>query len=104
MGYAFVYIIANVHHTTLYVGVTNDLRTRLWEHFTKQNPRSFSAKYNLSKLVYFKTFDSIDDAIDFEKYIKGKSRKWKEELITKMNPEWRDLSDWVGYKKDKIYK
>ena len=44
---AWVYIITNVHHTTLYVGVTNDLPTRLWEHRTKQDPKSFSAKYNL---------------------------------------------------------
>jgi putative endonuclease len=55
---AWVYIITNVHHTTLYVGVTNDLQTRLWEHRTKQNPRSFSAKYNLS-ILFYQGFDSI---------------------------------------------
>lgn len=96
MGYAFVYIITNRHHTTLYTGVTNDLRTRLWEHRTKQNAGSFSAKYNLCKLVYFETFDSIEDAIRREKYIKGKSRKWKAALIEKMNPRWEDLTDRVG--------
>ena len=97
MGYAFVYIITNLHHTTLYTGVTNDLRTRLWEHRMKQNPGSFSARYNLGKLVYFRTFDSIDEAIRMEKYIKGKSRKWKDALTERMNPTWSDLDDLLGY-------
>ena len=99
MGYAFVYIIANLRHTVLYTGVTNDLRTRLWEHRTKQNPGSFSARYNLCKLVYFECFDSMEDAIRREKFIKKKGRKWKEDLISEMNPGWEDLTDWV----DKLY-
>jgi putative endonuclease len=100
MGYAFVYIIANLRHTTLYTGVTNDLRTRLWEHRTKQNPGSFSSRYNLCKLVYFRSFDSIEEAIRMEKLIKSKGRKWKEALIGEMNPGWEDLTGYV----DELYK
>ena len=89
---AWVYIITNVHHTTLYTGVTNDLPTRLWEHRTKLDPMSFSAKYNLSVLVFYQGFDSIVEAIGREKYIKGKTRKWKEALVNSTNPEWKDLT------------
>ena len=96
MGYAFVYIITNFRHTTLYTGVTNNLPVRLWEHRTKQNPTSFSARYNLCKLVYFRSFDSIEEAIKMEKYIKSKNRKWKEMLISEMNPAWEDLTDYVN--------
>jgi putative endonuclease len=75
------------------VGMTTDLRTRLWEHQRKINPKSFSARYNVSKPVYFRGFDSEEAAIEIELYIKGKTRKWKEELIASMNPEWNDLSE-----------
>ena len=89
---SWVYIITNVHHTTLYVGVTNDLPTRLREHRTKQDSRSFSARYNLSILIFYQGFDSIVDAIAKERYIKGKTRRWKEELIKSFNPDWKDLT------------
>ena len=89
---AFVYILTNKHHTVLYVGVTNDLETRHWEHLTKMNKNSFSAKYNLEKLVYFEEFDSIVHTIKREKFIKAKNRKWKEALINRKNPHWLDLS------------
>jgi len=69
---AWIYIITNSHNTTLYIGVTTDLSTRLWEHRTKQNPKCFSAKYNLSKLIYYESFESIKDAIKRERYLKGK--------------------------------
>jgi putative endonuclease len=90
---AWVYIVTNDHHTTLYVGMTNDLPTRGWEHRTKSNPKSFTAKYNLHKVVYYESFESIEEAIKREKYIKGKTRKWKENKINEMNPEWRDLTE-----------
>lgn len=90
---AFVYILTNIHNTVLYVGVTNALRTRVWEHKRKQNSKSFTAKYNIYKLVYFETFESIIEAITREHYIKGKTRKWKEVLINKTNAEWKDLTD-----------
>lgn len=90
---AYVYILTNMTRTTLYVGVTNDLPTRLWEHRTKQSPTSFTARYNLSILVYYEGFTWMSNAIKREKYIKGKTRKWKEELINSKNPVWRDLTD-----------
>src|ERR1044072_1148158 len=86
---AWVYILTNKHDTTLYVGVTNDLPTRLWEHRTKQNPKCFTARYNLYKLIFYQEFESIQDAIEREKYIKGKTRQWKEVLIKTMNVDWK---------------
>jgi len=62
------------------------------EHRTKQDPRSFSAKYNLSILVFYQGFDSIVEAIAREKYIKGKTRKWLEALVNSTNPDWKDLT------------
>ena len=89
----FVYIITNAHHTTLYVGVTSNLFNRTVEHRDKVFPKSFSARYNLNKLVYYEIFDSIIDAIAREKQLKAGSRKKKEILINKLNPEWKDLFD-----------
>lgn len=89
---AWIYILTNKNNTTLYVGVTNDLFTRLWEHTTKQNAKCFTARYNLTKLVYFEGFESIKVAIKREKFIKGKTRKWKDELIKSMNPEMKNLT------------
>jgi len=90
---AYIYILTNKARTTLYVGVTDDLPSRLWQHRTKQSPRSFTARYDLSILVYYEGFTWISNAIKREKYIKGKTRKWKEELIRAKNPVWRDLTD-----------
>jgi putative endonuclease len=94
----YVYIITNKHHTTLYTGVTSDLRSRLWQHKTKYYPKSFSARYNLDKLIYFEAYSTIEDAIDMEKIMKGKSRVKKEKMISEQNPEWKDLGveveDW----------
>jgi len=92
MPFSWVYIMANKNNTTVYVGVTNDLNTRVWEHKTKVNSSSFSSRYNTDKLVYFEGFDQIVRAIKREKFIKGKSRKWKESLINRANPKWNDLS------------
>jgi putative endonuclease len=90
---AYVYILTNKHHTVLYVGMTTDLRTRLWEHKNKINPSSFTARYNLVKPIYYKGFDSEEEALERERFIKGKSRKWKEELIAEINPAWCDFTD-----------
>jgi len=90
---AYVYILTNKHHTVLYVGMTTDLRTRLWEHQQKINPKSFSARYNVNVPIYYQGFDSIQKAREKESYIKGKTRKWKEDLINSMNPNWNDLSE-----------
>jgi putative endonuclease len=90
-----VYIMTNKGRTTLYTGVTSDIQSRPGEHREKIDPRSFTARYNLNILVYHKEFSTIEEAIEEEKYIKGKSRKWKNELISKFNPTWRDLYDEV---------
>ena len=95
---AFVYILTNAHHTVLYVGITNNLRSRVWEHQQQRDPKCFTARYNVYKPVYYETFDLITEAIKREHYIKGKTRKWKEELISKMNPEWNDLTEEINNK------
>lgn len=86
-----IYILANSNNTVLYTGVTNDLMRRIYEHRNGIDVKSFSAKYNVSKLVYFESFHSIEEAILREKQIKGGSRKKKENLINSINPEWKDL-------------
>jgi len=86
-----VYIMSNFTRTTLYVGVTSDLVIRVIEHKDKKNKNSFTARYNLAFLIYSECFNSIEEAIEREKYVKGKSRKWKEELIREINPAMKDL-------------
>jgi putative endonuclease len=89
----FIYILTNSRNTTLYTGVTSDLHTRIHQHQTGQYPNSFTKRYNISKLVYYEYFNSIEEAIAREKQIKAGSRKKKEELIKSMNPIWNDLFD-----------
>jgi len=86
-----VYIITNQYNKVLYTGVTADLRARIWEHKTKFYPKSFTAKYNCNKIVWFETFHRIEEAIEREKQIKGGSRKNKNILIQSMNATWKDL-------------
>ena len=86
-----VYIMTNENHTTLYVGVTSDLIARVTQHKEKSYKTSFTARYNLTKLVYYETFHSIEEAINREKQLKAGSRKKKEALINSINPEWNDL-------------
>ncbi len=87
----FVYIITNYTNTTLYVGVTSDLELRIKQHKNKCYPNSFSARYNLDKLVYFESFQMIVDTIAREKQMKAGSRIKKVKLIEMMNPQWNDL-------------
>ena len=89
--FGYVYIITNKHHTTLYIGVTSDLQSRMWQHENKFFPKSFSARYNLDKLVFYKLYDTIEEAILQEKKLKGWYRAKKENLIALHNPEWADL-------------
>lgn len=89
---AFVYILTNKINTVLYVGMTTDVRTRLWEHREKINPKSFTARYNTSKLIYYEPYQSVEEAVERERYIKGKTRKWKADLVATMNPNWNDLT------------
>ncbi len=86
-----MYILTNTHKTVLYIGVTADLFKRIPEHVNKIYASSFTAKYNCIKLVYYETFGRIEDAIAREKQLKKWNRAWKEQLINKMNPEWKDL-------------
>ncbi len=86
-----VYIITNQYNKVLYTGVTSALRARVWEHKTKFYPKSFTAKYNCNKIVWYETFPGIEEAIEREKQIKGGSRKDKDALINSINPTWKDL-------------
>ena len=88
----YVYILTNRHYTVFYTGVTNDLELRVFQHKAKLN-QGFTAKYNCDKLVYFEEFSDVNDAIHREKQLKKYRRQWKKELINKMNPAWKDLSD-----------
>jgi putative endonuclease len=89
-----VYIMANIHDTVLYTGVTNDLARRVYEH--KNGLGSiFVKKYNVHKLVYYEVGEDIHSVIAREKQIKGGSRKKKVELINSRNPEWKDLYDGI---------
>ncbi len=87
----FIYILTNKNNTTLYTGVTSNLTNRLLEHRDKKYPHSFSARYNLEKLVHYEYFESITSAIEREKQIKASSRAKKIELIEIKNPNWNDL-------------
>jgi putative endonuclease len=88
-----VYILTNTRHTVLYIGVTNDLVRRLIEHKEGLgNGNEFTKKYNLTKLVHYEIYHDVRDAIAREKQLKGGSRKKKEELILKNNPERKDLA------------
>ena len=91
---AFVYIITNKTHTTLYIGVTSNLQKRIYEH-KNHLTKGFSDKYNCEKLVYFESFDNIEQAIEKEKYLKGKKRNFKENLINSINPQWLDLYEYL---------
>ncbi|MDD5072087.1 MAG: GIY-YIG nuclease family protein [Patescibacteria group bacterium] len=89
----YVYILASKRNGTLYIGVTNNLLNRSFQHKIKQDKNSFTAKYNVDKLVYYEIFADIREAIVREKQLKKWKRKWKIELIEKDNPTWRDLFD-----------
>lgn len=86
----FVYILTNKNNTVLYTGVTNSLMRRIWEH-KSELINGFTKKYNVTKLVYYESFDDPTEAIKREKQLKVGSRKKKIELINKFNPEWREL-------------
>jgi putative endonuclease len=92
MHKSYVYILTNQNNTVLYVGVTNDIAARFFEHLNTTNPRSFTARYNVDKLVYFEEFDSIITARRRELFLKKKTRKFKINLINQMNPYWLNLS------------
>lgn len=98
MSSSFVYIVSNKNRTTTYIGVTSNLERRIFEHKTGVGSK-FSAKYNLTDLIYFEEFHSIIDAIAREKQLKRWHKEWKWNLIKNFNPDCLDLaSNW--YDKD----
>lgn len=86
----FVYIVSNPRRTVLYIGVTSNLERRLQQHKSRAID-GFSKKYNCTDLVWWQQGDSIVSAIEREKQLKGWTRKRKNELIDKQNPQWTDL-------------
>ena len=87
----YVYILTNFNDTTFYIGVTNNLTKRIYEHKNKLM-KGFSNKYNLKKLVYFEETNDINSAIRREKQLKNWHREWKINLIKSKNPNFEDLS------------
>ena len=87
----YVYILSNITNSTLYVGMTNDLKRRLYEHKNKLIS-GFTEKYNVNKLVYYEKTTDVKAAIQREKNLKKWNREWKLELIKKNNPLFKDLS------------
>jgi len=90
----FVYMMTNKPNGTLYIGVTNDLVRRVYEHRTHATP-GFTDRYNLEHLVWFEQHDTPAEAIRREKALKRWNRAWKVALIAKSNPSWRDLWDQI---------
>ena len=91
MKYYYVYILSNGYGNVIYVGVTNNLKVRVYEHKNKM-VQGFSSRYNINKLIYYETTSDIQAAISREKEIKGWRREKKLKLVDSMNPERKDLS------------
>ncbi len=90
----YVYILSNNTNNVLYIGVTNDLIRRIYEHKEKIIA-GFTQKYNVNKLVYFETYEDIGQAITREKQLKNWHRDWKIKLIKENNPEFNDLYEQI---------
>lgn len=86
----YIYILTNKTNRVLYIGVTNNLPRRLYEHQNKLID-GFTKRYNLNKLVYFEEYSEIEMAIAREKQLKGWVRRKKNDLIESVNPSWNDL-------------
>ena len=87
----WVYILTNKNHTVFYIGVTRNIQVRYYQHLYKEHPNSFTAKYNLNKLVYMEEHQYIENAIEREKCIKKWNREWKINLIKIINPNFINL-------------
>ncbi len=87
----YVYILSNATNVAIYIGVTNNLVRRIYEHRNHADPKSFTARYNISKLVYYEETPDVRAAIEREKQLKSWSRARKNELIASKNPTWADL-------------
>jgi putative endonuclease len=93
VGPYWVYILANKHNNVVYVGMTNDLQRRVLEHKTGNYSTAFTRRYNITKLVWYEQRIDLQDTLLHEKRLKRWRRPWKDALIAKMNPEWKDLSE-----------
>ena len=91
MNQYYVYILTNWNNKVMYIGVTNDLSRRIYEHRNKL-VKSFTSRYNVDKLVYYEYTSDVKAAIEREKQLKGWVRKRKNALVEQMNPKWNDLS------------
>jgi putative endonuclease len=94
--YYYVYILSNHKNGTLYVGITSDLKVRIFEHKNKIY-KGFTNQYNINKLVFYEIFEDVNDAISREKLLKRWKREWKIQLTEKSNKTWKDLSDDIVY-------
>lgn len=93
MNKFYIYILTNhPRHSVLYVGFTDNLERRIYEHKNKIF-KGFTAQYNCDKLVYFEEFEDKEEALLREKQLKKYKRQWKEDLINEINAEWKDLYD-----------
>jgi len=90
-GRYYVYLITNWNNKVMYVGVTNNLERRIYEHKNKL-VKGFTEKYNVNRLVYFEETEDVIAAIAREKEIKKWRREKKDQLVNRMNPNWKDLS------------
>ena len=87
----YVYLLSNTTNSTVYVGVTNNLLKRVYEHKNKLDSNSFTARYHIHKLVYYEITSDIYSAIEREKQIKSWNRSRKNQLVDSLNPRWEDL-------------
>src|SRR3990167_4927516 len=92
MRYSYVYILTNEINTVLYIGVTDNLIKRIYQHKMKV-VSGFTSKYNVNKLVYYEIYEDIIEAIKREKQLKNWHREWKINLIKRNNPDFNDLHD-----------
>ena len=89
----YIYFMTNTHRNVLYIGVTSNLKKRIWEHRNHIFNNSFTEKYNLEDLVYYEGFMGIEEAILREKQLKNWSRKKKDFLVNQANKDWKDFYD-----------
>jgi putative endonuclease len=90
--YYYVYILASKPYGTLYTGVSSNIPSRTWQH-KNDLVEGFTKRYHVHRLVWYEQTNSIESAINKEKQIKKWRRRWKLDLIEKMNPDWKDLYD-----------
>ena len=89
-------MMASKRPGTIYIGVTSDLASREWQHYSKTKSESFTAKYNVRRLVWFEHHETMAEAIQREKSLKRWRRQWKIDLIEKANPQWHPLDPTTG--------